>query len=150
MFRGIHNINLDTKGRMALPTRYRDRLQSLCEGQIVITADQDHCLLLYPLPEWEIVEAKIAKLPSFDPKARHVQRLYLGHATECEMDTSGRVLIPTLLRDFADLQKSTVLAGQMHHFEIWNEDAWNARIKQGIEEGRNQQDLSSELNSISL
>jgi len=150
LFRGIHNINLDAKSRLALPTRYRDRLQTLCEGQIVITADKDRCLLLYPLPEWEIVEAKLNQLSSFNEQNRRVQRLYLGHATECELDASGRVLLPAMLRDFAGLQKGIVLVGQVNRFEIWDEDAWKKTLEQSINEGISQQGLSPELGAISL
>ena len=125
MFRGIHSINLDPKGRLAVPTRYRDRLQLDASGQLIVTIDTESaCLLLYPLPEWEIIEAKIQSLPSFNAQARRIQRLLIGHATELELDGSGRILLPPLLRDYAQIDKKVMLIGQGKKFEIWNESTW--------------------------
>lgn len=91
MFRGVNKINLDAKGRMALPARYRDQIADCCENQLVVTIDTEtRCLLLYPLPEWETIEKKIESLPSFNPAARRIQRLLIGHATDLELDASGR------------------------------------------------------------
>ena len=124
-FRGINNLALDTKGRMAMPSRYRERLLENCEGQLVVTVDPDGCLLVYPLPEWEVIESKLVKLPSFNKRAKAIQRLLIGHATECEMDGQGRILLPTLLRDYASLTKKIVMIGQGKKFEIWDEEIWN-------------------------
>lgn len=124
-FRGINNLALDTKGRMAMPSRYRERLLENCEGQLVVTVDPDGCLLVYPLPEWEVIESKLVKLPSFNKRAKSIQRLLIGHATECDMDGQGRILLPTLLRDYAGLTKKIVMIGQGKKFEIWDEEVWN-------------------------
>ena len=124
-FRGINNLALDTKGRMAMPSRYRERLLENCEGQLVATVDPDGCLLVYPLPEWEVIESKLVKLPSFNKRAKSIQRLLIGHATECDMDGQGRILLPTLLRDYAGLTKKIVMIGQGKKFEIWDEEVWN-------------------------
>ena len=126
MFRGVSNLNLDTKGRLAIPAKYREDLLSACEGRLIITVDRDPCLLIYPLPEWEELERKLIRLPSFDPRTRALQRLLVGHATEVEFDAQGRVLIPPPLRGFASLDKKAVLIGQGHRFELWGEEAWNA------------------------
>ena len=91
MFRGANAINLDTKGRLAIPTKYRQSLLDDCQGQLVCTVDtQQSCLLLYPLPEWEEIELKLSKLSSMIPAERRLQRLLLGYASEGEMDKSGR------------------------------------------------------------
>jgi MraZ protein len=111
---------------MTMPTRYRDRLQDSCEGQVVITVDRDNCLLLYPLPEWEEIERKLVRLPSLNKQARRLQRLLIGHATECEIDGSGRILLPPLLREYASIEKKVVMIGQGNKFEIWDEGRWNA------------------------
>ena len=124
-FRGINNISVDAKGRMAMPARYRERLLDGCGGRLVVTVDRDHCLLVYPLPEWEIIESKLIALPSLNKQARLLQRLLIGHATELEMDGQGRILLPTTLRDFAGLKKKAVLIGQGKKLEIWDEDTWN-------------------------
>ena len=124
-FRGINNLALDTKGRMAMPSRYRERLLEVCGGRLVVTVDPDSCLLVYPLPEWEIIESKLIQLPSFNRRAKSIQRLLIGHATECDMDAQGRILLPTLLRDYASLSKKIVMIGQGKKFEIWDEETWN-------------------------
>ena len=123
-FRGINNITVDAKGRMAMPARYRERLLDGCGGRLVVTVDRDHCLLVYPLPEWEIIESKLIALPSLNKQARLLQRLLIGHATELEMDGQGRILLPTMLRDFAGLKKKAVLIGQGKKLEIWDENTW--------------------------
>src|SRR3989338_5462927 len=126
MFRGINHINLDAKGRMAMPTRYRDRLQVDCNGQLIATIDPEApCLLLYPFPEWEVIEQKIQALPSFNKATRRIQRLLIGHATELEIDNQGRILLPQSLREYAKLNKSIVLVGQGKKFELWDETLWH-------------------------
>ncbi len=124
LFRGINNITVDAKGRMAMPARYREQLLEGCGGRLVVTVDPDHCLLVYPLPDWEIIEVKLNALPSFNKQARSLQRLLIGFATELEMDAQGRILLPALLRDFADLKKKAVLIGQGKKLEIWAEETW--------------------------
>ena len=89
MFRGATLVNLDSKGRLSVPTRYREQLLENAAGQMVCTIDIHHpCLLLYPLPEWEIIEQKLSRLSSMNPVERRVQRLLLGHASECQMDVN--------------------------------------------------------------
>lgn len=151
MFRGVNSLNLDAKGRMVMPTRYRQRLMDSCNGQLVITVDRDHCLLLYPLPEWELIERKLAKLPSFNKQARRLQRLLIGHATEVELDGAGRVLLPPLLRDFASLDKRAVLIGQSNKFELWSEELWNERRDAWLaEDGESELELPADMESLSL
>ena len=126
MFRGVNQINLDAKGRMAMPARYREQIGDCCENQLVATIDTEaRCLLLYPLPEWEQIEKKIEALPSFNPAARRIQRLLIGHATDIEMDSNGRLLLPAPLREYAEMDKKLVLLGQGRKFEIWSESLWN-------------------------
>jgi MraZ protein len=152
LFRGFNPINLDEKGRLAMPTRYRAELRECCEQQLVLTVSPDRCLLLYPLPEWEDIERKISKLPSLDKRAKRLQRLLIGHATECEMDSHGRVLIAEPLRSFAGLQKRVVLVGQGKKFEIWDEDTWNRNRDAWLEEQSTDDltDLSPELGNLSF
>ena len=150
-FRGINNLTLDAKGRMAVPSRYRERLLEICGGRIIITVDRDHCLLVYPLPEWEIIENKLVSLPSLNKQARLLQRLLIGYATECEIDSQGRVLLPAMLREFARLDKKTVLIGQGKKFEIWDEDTWNESQGEWVESVKNgDDDLPAALEELSL
>lgn len=125
MFRGLTAVKLDTKGRMAIPSRYRDNLKDDANGQLVVTIEtEDPCLLIYPLPAWEVIEEKIESLPSFDPAARRIQRLLIGHASEVELDSQGRILLPPLLREYAGLDKEGMLVGQGKKFELWSEHNW--------------------------
>lgn len=132
MLRGTSSINLDAKGRLAVPTRYRPELQESCDSQMVVTAAVDErfvglpgCLWLYPVHEWEKLEEKIVNLSSTSKAAGRVRRFLMGNANECEMDGQGRLLLPEKLRQLAKLEKHVVLSGQLNKFEIWNEDAWN-------------------------
>ena len=150
-FRGINNLALDTKGRMAMPSRYRDRLLEGCGGRLIVTVDRDHCLLVYPLPEWEIIESKLVELPSLNKQARLLQRLLIGYATECEMDSQGRILVPPMLREFAGLKKKIVLIGQGKKFEIWDETAWDNSQEAWIESVQNDEgELPASLEDLSL
>lgn len=135
MFRGVNQINLDVKGRMAIPARYREMISVQCAGHLVMTIDtEERCLLLYPIDEWVIIEEKINALPSLNPIARRLQRLIIGHASDLDMDSHGRLLIPSLLRDYAGLDKKTILLGQGRKFEIWNEDNWNTTRDRYLQE----------------
>ncbi|MWV11627.1 division/cell wall cluster transcriptional repressor MraZ [Pseudomonas sp. L-22-4S-12] len=127
MFRGANAISLDAKGRLAMPSRYRDELVSRCAGQLIVTIDAvDPCLCVYPLPEWELIEAKLRELPSLREETRRLQRLLIGNAVDIELDGSGRFLVPPRLRAHAGLDKHAMLVGQLNKFQLWNEDAWNA------------------------
>jgi MraZ protein len=151
LFRGVSALNLDIKGRMAMPTKYRQRLVEDCDGKLVVTVDRDHCLLLYPLPEWEDIERKLVRLPSLNKQARRLQRLLIGHATEVDLDSNGRILLPPPLREFAELDKRVVLIGQGNKFEIWNEDIWNQRRDVWLAEDEGEElELPVELESLSL
>ncbi|MGL4601457.1 MAG: division/cell wall cluster transcriptional repressor MraZ [Plesiomonas sp.] len=152
MFRGAHTLNLDNKGRMAIPARYRTSLLEACQGQLICTLDIHHpCLLLYPLPEWERIEQILMTLSSINPNERRIQRLLLGHATECEIDSAGRILLATHLRLHADLVKEIVLVGQLNKFEIWRADVWQQQIQDDIQAERmTPQVLSARLQDLCL
>jgi len=150
MFRGVNPINLDAKGRMALPSRYREMVYSHCEGRMVVTIDtEDRCLLLYPQPEWDEIQARIDALPSFNKAVRRIQRLLTGHATDLELDANGRMLLPAPLREYAQLDKKIVLLGQGNKFEIWSEALWSSTRDEYLQtEGEDEVPL--ELQSLSL
>jgi MraZ protein len=152
MFRGINGVNIDVKGRLAMPTRYRDHFQIESRGTIVLTIDTDEkCLLLYPVAAWEEIETKLAALPSFNPAARRIQRLLIGHATEVEMDSNGRILLPPILRDYAGLSKQVMLVGQGKKFEVWSDTHWEERRTKWLTEEFNPEtDFPEELKLLSL
>ena len=110
-----------------MPSRYRDELDSRCAGHLIITVDTvDPCLCVYPMDEWEIIEAKLRTLPSLVEGNRRLQRLLIGNAVDLELDGSGRFLVPPRLRAYAKLDKHAMLVGQLNKFQLWDEDAWNA------------------------
>lgn len=152
MFRGINNITIDAKGRFAMPQRYRDELGDSENGAMVATIDtEETCLLLYPKKTWVPIEEKLQSLPSFNPIARRVQRLLIGHATDLDLDANGRLLLPPALRDFAKLNKHAVMIGQGNKFELWDEDLWNKRRLDWLrEENEKAADLPEEMRSLSL
>jgi MraZ protein len=150
MFRGANKLTLDAKGRMVMPTRYRERLQERCGGKLVITVDKDQCLLIYPLPDWEEIERKLMRLPTLNPQARRLQRLMVGHATDLELDSHGRVLLPPQLREFGLLTRDAVLVGQGVRFELWDEARWNERRDEWLASDDSATDLPAELEALSL
>lgn len=145
-------VNLDSKGRFAVPIRYRDLLNEISQGQMVCTIDLHHpCLLLYPLPEWEVIEQKLSHLSSMNPIERRVQRLLLGHASECVMDSAGRLLLASMLRQHAGLTKEAMLVGQFNKFELWDEQTWYQQVKEDIHaEQSAQEPFSERLQDLSL
>ncbi|MBZ2189653.1 division/cell wall cluster transcriptional repressor MraZ [Alcanivorax sp. JB21] len=131
MFSGRSALNLDAKGRLAIPTRHRDELQSSCGGRVVVTHHPyDACLALYPEQQWNDVARQVASLSDADPVVRYLKRRFLGQAVELDMDGSGRYLIPVELRELIGLEKRAMLVGQIHRFEIWSETAWQAEQAQ--------------------
>ena len=150
MFQGINDLNLDAKGRMSLPARYRDSIQSNCDGSLVITVDVDRCLLLYPAPEWQVIQQKLMALPSINKQVRRLQRLLLGHATECEVDANHRILLPPPLRNFANLTKHAVLIGQGNKFELWDQETWEKMRERWIKEENKLSDISEALENLSI
>ena len=149
MFRGVTKVTLDAKGRLAIPTRYREKLISRCDGQMVVTVDRDYCLLIYPYPDWEEIERKLIRLPSLNKQARRLQRLMVGYATELEMDGNGRILISKELREFAGIERHAILIGQGKKFELWDDQAWSQKRDSWLNMD-DENDLSGELDTISL
>lgn len=152
MFRGINEIILDAKGRLAIPTRYRNSLQETEHSKLIVTIDtEDKCLLLYPFLVWEEIEKKVEALPTFNKLTRRIQRLLIGHATEVEFDSNGRILIASPLREYASLDKNVMLVGQGKKFEIWAKELWENGRDGWLAEGLYaSKELPSELQSLSL
>lgn len=148
MFRGINAISIDTKGRLTVPTKYREALGL----SLVLTIDtEERCLLLYPSSKWQIIEDNLQRLPSFNPASRRIQRLLIGHATDTMVDGAGRILLPPLLRDYAKLDKKVVMIGQGSKFEVWDEDFWQTRRQDWLdEEASKSTELPEELQTFYL
>lgn len=150
MFFGETLINLDTKGRMALPTRYRDAVEEASANRLVLTysAFDAGCLWLYPEPEWERVRDQVMCLSTFNASHRSLQRRLVGSATQLEPDGNGRVLLPQTLRQVTGLEKKVVLMGMGARFEIWNENVLNQRRAE--EERAMQEQPSAEMAELVL
>jgi MraZ protein len=146
MFRGATSLNLDAKGRLVVPSRHRDALMNQSAGNLVLTAHPHRCLLLYPQPAWEPIQAKIMSLSSFDRQSSALQRLLVGYAEDMEMDSAGRLLVSPALREFAQLEKSAMLVGQGSHFELWSMEAWKSQLEQVMDADS----LPTELEGFSL
>lgn len=127
MFRGVSTLNLDSKGRLAIPTKYRDELKASCASKLVVTTGVDRCILIYPEPTWNTIERDLDALSSQNPNVRKLQRLMTGYASDVVMDGQGRVLLPPALRKHVNLKKEVALVGQGKKFELWSESAWNAQ-----------------------
>jgi MraZ protein len=126
VFRGFGVVSLDLKGRLAIPSRYRERLQECCGGCLVLTLNPlDRSLWIYPLPEWEAVEEKLKALSDFDRRSRRTKQMMRGYATDLDMDGQGRILLPAKHRELAGLDKNIVVLGQGNKFELWDEEHWN-------------------------
>lgn len=149
-FRGISNLNLDSKGRLVMPAKYRDEIAECCDGKMIITVDFDLCLMLYPYEVWLPIEKKIAALPSLNKKARGLQRFIIGYASDISMDKGGRMLIPPPLRDIAKLDKQIVLIGQGSKFEIWDDLSWQKNTEDCIKENISMDDLIGDLETLSF
>jgi MraZ protein len=117
VFQGASQLTLDGKGRVSIPSRHRDALTAQCEGRLTLTRHPDGCLLMYPRPVWEARREAIAKLPY---SARALQRLLLGSASDAEIDSAGRVLVPLELRAAAGLERDVMLLGMGTYFELWD------------------------------
>lgn len=129
MFSGATSVNLDSKGRMAIPTRYREFLS---EGMVCTIGLYHYCLTLYSMSGWKRLEQQLSTLSTVIDAERRVKRLLLGYAIECPMDNSGRILLPSTLRTYAKLEKHIMFVGQSDKFEIWDEVIWQQQISDDI------------------
>ena len=127
MFEGAAALNLDAKGRLAIPARHRDALIAAGNGELVLTAHPHKCLLLYPAPAWQPIRDQILKASSLDPRAAAIKRVMVGNARTEGPDSAGRLLLAPELRAYAQLEKTVYLGGMGSHFEIWSEAGWQAQ-----------------------
>jgi MraZ protein len=143
---GVTKLNLDAKGRLAIPSRYRERLQEDCAGRLVVTLDPEKRMVIYPYNEWKDIESKLVKLSSMKKAAVRIKRLVLGHASDCDMDKNGRINLPPYLREITGLDKQIVLLGVGNKFEVWDETSWVHEM----EDDEGELEIPEELESLSL
>ncbi len=147
MFRGRYEHTIDAKGRTSLPARYRDVLAAIPERRIVLTSGLDPCLVAYTPPEWTVFEERLAKLPQFDRAVQKLRRIYVSGAVECELDDSGRILVPPTLREHAGLVKDVLWAGSGKYAELWDKTLWKKHFETTEEE---RSDIASRLAELGL
>jgi transcriptional regulator MraZ len=123
VFRGRYEHTIDGKGRLSIPSRYREELASRDVGTLILS-EADHCIWAFPFDEWERLEERLRQHPQLSPERRNVVRVLVASAKECPVDRAGRTLVPPELREFAGLKKDVVIAGALEGFEIWSRDRW--------------------------
>jgi len=129
MFRGSSFHTIDKKGRIIIPSRFRDAIKNTGQDLIMITG-MDRCLFAYGMDEWTDIENKILHRPQKSEAMRRFQRIFIGNSQECKCDTQGRVLIPPALKKYAGLEKDIVLVGVINRFEIWSKERWDDENEQ--------------------
>lgn len=130
MFMGEYNHTIDAKGRLIIPSKFRETLGD----EFVITKGLDGCLFVYDNKEWTIFEEKLKSLPLTNKDARQFVRFFLAGANSVEVDKQGRILVPAVLREFAGLEKDTVLVGVASRIEIWSRERWEDNTYEDMDE----------------
>ncbi|MDJ0816380.1 MAG: division/cell wall cluster transcriptional repressor MraZ [Desulfobacterales bacterium] len=148
MFRGSSNHTIDPKGRLIIPSRFRDRIKSNGGNGVMVTV-MDSCLFAFPFDAWYELEDRIMSLPTTNAYMRRFRRVFIGEASECKCDKQDRILIPPTLREYAKLEKEIVLVGALKHFEIWSKALWNAE-KTELEDDLLREELSTEIDNLGL
>ncbi len=123
MFRGRFENTIDLKGRISVPSKFRETLTAYNDERLIIT-NFDGCLWAYPVPEWKIIEEKVSALPQFKAEVRALQRVFISAASECPLDKQGRILIPPSLREYAGIEREVVFVGMVQRIEIWAKNRW--------------------------
>ena len=121
MFMGEYNHTIDTKGRLIIPSKFREQLGD----EFIVTKGLDGCLFVFPKNEWELFEEKLRDLPLTQKNARKFVRFFVAGANLCELDKQGRILVPQTLREFAGLEKDVILAGNLSRVEVWSKEKWS-------------------------
>jgi len=150
MFRGIHLLSIDAKGRIKIPVRYQNQIAKVSSGKMVLSIHpDDSCLLLYQFSDWKNLERKVTNLPSLNIHTKRLSRKLIGYANECSLDKIGRILIPISHRKHANLNKKVILSGQGNNFEIWDENVWGEQIEK-LERLSSQVEVPQEIQKLSL
>ena len=123
MFRGRYSHQIDAKGRLSVPSKFREVLAAGFDERVIVT-NFDECLWAYPVAEWQKLEGKVGELPQFLDEVKALQRVFISAAVECPIDGQGRILIPPTLRDYAGFTKDVIVVGMTRKFEIWAKERW--------------------------
>lgn len=148
MFRGRYEHTIDSKGRLSIPSKFREVLLGKGDERLVITnfvIDSMRCLDVYPLDEWLHFEEEVKKKPKFDRRMMMFQNYYLGGASECEVDKQGRILIPPLLRQYVGLKRDVVLVAALEKFRVWDKETWKKVFSEAEDKLMQDPDFLSDL-----
>ena len=148
MFRGSSLHTIDAKGRLIIPSRFRDVIRAK-GGERVMISQMDGCLVVYPFEEWRRIETRILEMAQKSEKMRRFRRVFIGGAFECTCDKQERILIPPLLREGAGLEKDVALVGVLDHFEIWSREAWE-KEKLNLEKDLKLEEVRNDIASLGL
>jgi MraZ protein len=150
IFRGRFEYTIDPKGRVNIPSRFREQLSETDMETVVIT-NYSGCIYAYPAVEWERIEEKLAaKVSSVNKKKNAFVRFFVGGAVEVVPDKQGRILIPPSLRSYAGLDRDVVILGMPNRFEIWDQQRWDVEISRFEKEGFEDPELSREIDSLGI
>jgi MraZ protein len=150
VFRGRYEHTIDGKGRTSLPARFREVLAGQDESRLIVTTGLEPCLVAYPLREWEAFEQRLARLPSFDASVAMLKRIYVSGAVECELDKLGRLLLPSSLREHANISKEVLWAGMGQHVELWSKDRFEALSRAALADADKREDMAKRLAELGL
>ena len=152
MFRGIHKVTVDSKGRFAVPSKIRELLHREQVADLVLTVNPwDRALWIYPLLEWERIENVLSKLSDFDKQTRRTKQIMRGYASDCLLDSQGRILLSQEIRVLTGIEKETILLGQGNKLEVWDSSAWKEERDSWLESvGDDSAKASTGLDSLSL
>ncbi|WP_244610268.1 division/cell wall cluster transcriptional repressor MraZ [Bathymodiolus heckerae thiotrophic gill symbiont] len=146
----MHNLTIDAKGRLKIPMRHQAQIDKTCAGKMVLSIHPDDtCLLLYPLQDWQVLEDKVSALPSLNIHTKRLKRKLIGHATDCELDNTLRILIPATLREYANIDRKIIMSGQGHNFELWDESAWHKQLA-NLDALSKKEDIPISITELSL
>lgn len=149
MFRGQYDHTLDAKGRVSLPARFREVLSNNAStdatDRVILTRTFQKCLVLYPYLQWMEFEERIRKLPQFDPAVQKLKRVYIAGAVECTLDKHGRVLVPSAMRKYADLERDVVWVGQLETVELWSSARWQNAMEDALDDPKGLAEAMAEL-----
>ena len=150
MFRGAAKVTIDDKGRVVVANRFRSQLVARSEGRLVVTANRAQCLLVYAASDWELIEQQIMSLPSLHPRSEELQHLWVGRATEVEIDSHGRIALTPELRGYVALDRAAMLVGQGKRLELWDEARWNEHCAEWAKNQLTVTDLPPQFGALSL
>ncbi len=141
MFRGRYDAVIDDKGRVSVPSRFRDALATSVDEKLILTTF-DGCLWGYPTQEWIKIEERVAALPQFKSSVKALQRVFVSGAMECPIDKQGRIIIPPNLRDYAGLKKEIIFVGMTKKIEIWAKEQWVKTFNDALKEVDGSEELA--------